>query len=213
MSVASLASKVFEDAQAFCNCVSMDPCDAEEFANAMRRGVTVPQGAGGTPDRLELAKLLRQQEALRAELEHLKNHKLEGGPLPDELLATSVYLERQHTTSARHGGSAEPHTVACFTEKQIQERIIAKMLADEKILDKKYTNPQGGYEYVQTSTSSGVTSLIQTQRPGVKDSPRPFKSCLGGTRNNSMPPTKLPENTDKHMHTLKDCHTSICSHL
>ena len=176
MSAASLASKVFEDAEAFCNCVSMNPGDAEEFANAsaMRRGVTVPHGAGGTPDRIELAKLFRQHEALRAEVEYLKNQKLEGGPLPDELLTTSVYSKRQHT-SARHGGSAEPHTVARFTEKQIQGKMIAKMLAAEKIWKK--------------------SSRIHKQ---------------GMTMKTSMPPTKLPETTDKHMHTLKDCDISIC---
>ncbi len=181
-------SKMFDEAQACCNCVSMDPGDAEEFANAMRRGVTY--GAGGTPDRLELAKLFRQQEALRAELEYLKNQKLEGGPLPDELLATSVYSERQNT-SARHGGSAEPHTVARFTEKQIQEKMIAKMLAAEKILDKKYTNQQAGYEHVQTRTSCGVTSLTQRQRPAVKDSPRPFKVMTRWNTDKFYPPYQV----------------------
>jgi len=164
-----IESKVFEDAQAFCNCVSMDPRDGEEFDR--RRGVTVEHG--GTSDKMELAKLFRQQEALRAELEFLKNQKLEGEPLPDELLATSVYSERQ-SASARHRASTEPHTIARFTEKQIQEKMIAKMLAAEQTLDKKYTN-QAEYDYVHTSTSSGVTSLIQRQRPAAKDSPRPFK--------------------------------------
>jgi len=190
----SAESKVFEEAQVCCNCLPVDPGDVKTHKPVGRR--------------LELAKLFRQHEALRAELEFLKNQKPKGAPIPDELFAPSVSSDRQ-STSARHKTSAEPHTIARFTDKHIQERMIAKMLVADQILDKKYTNRHAEHEYVQT-TSSGVTSLILTQRPAAKNSPRPFK---GMTRCNtdkfySSPQTKLPQNTDKYMYTQKDFYES-----
>jgi hypothetical protein len=152
----SVESKVFEQAQACCNCLPVDPGE-----------VTTQKHVGR---RLELAKIFRQQEAaLRAELEFLKNQKL----LPGDLFAPSVSSDRQ-STSARHRTSAEPHTIARFTEKQIQEKMITKMLVADQTLDKKYTNRHAEHEYVQT-ISSGVPSLILTQRPAAKNSPGPFK--------------------------------------